>query len=572
MFVNQSQQFHTLVLLDNDPIFVLGLKEVLKDKQFQDLDIIATGKIEDFSRLITEYNPSLWIIVLDFNKYPEKIENFFRELPQIEKEYPKINILLLSPTQELNLNIQSISDNLKGYCYKNLEIEQLVKVFRLTARGKNYDSFNFFSPEKNNVFQYWLYRQCREGIKQIEKEIIEITMYLEQGELSLINILYWQGRKRELKLAKWLVKKVLPVPQSKFSSSNISNTYNDQNNILLSSQSSGKNINQEETNEDNKIESDIVFVSSWLNSYDITLEKIKGNLKNSTNVLQEIDILRNSKKQELLILILKEWSTLIEELQKNNFNEMELTEKVNPLMKEIWQNSTIKFLNRYLETSNETEQDLNIVNYIFIESKVNLEENLYSIPFITDIILYELLKKDLVIDNKNYPFNSDSAEAMKEIIIQNMIITMGNYVMTFILNKFYDNLTIKHNLFKPELKSSRKVAMFRNDLVWKYRREKYWSNPRNIFEDEYIVYKLTPKGIETCKIRDSRHQELSTIRGIPWGVTILIELRDSLAKGVKALEDGLGKLLVYVLTEVVGKGIGLIGKGILQGIGSRIKN
>ncbi|RMD67882.1 MAG: DUF3685 domain-containing protein, partial [Cyanobacteria bacterium J149] len=73
-------------------------------------------------------------------------------------------------------------------------------------------------------------------------------------------------------------------------------------------------------------------------------------------------------------------------------------------------------------------------------------------------------------------------------------------------------------------------------------------------------------------ITHPRYQELNTIKGIPWGVTILIELRDSLAKGVKSLGDSLGKLLVYLLTEVVGKGIGLIGKGILQGIGSRMKN
>ena len=79
-------------------------------------------------------------------------------------------------------------------------------------------------------------------------------------------------------------------------------------------------------------------------------------------------------------------------------------------------------------------------------------------------------------------------------------------------------------------------------------------------------------GIETTNITHSRHSELATIQGLPWLVTILIELRDSLSRGVKAFGDTLGQVIVYLLTEVIGKGIGLIGKGILQGIGSKIKS
>jgi hypothetical protein len=51
-----------------------------------------------------------------------------------------------------------------------------------------------------------------------------------------------------------------------------------------------------------------------------------------------------------------------------------------------------------------------------------------------------------------------------------------------------------------------------------------------------------------------------------------IEFRDSIGKIVKGIGDIIGKSLVYILTEVIGKGIGLIGKGILQGIGKKIKS
>jgi hypothetical protein len=113
--------------------------------------------------------------------------------------------------------------------------------------------------------------------------------------------------------------------------------------------------------------------------------------------------------------------------------------------------------------------------------------------------------------------------------------------------------------------------MFRNNLVWKYRREKYWQTPKNIFEDEFQLFKLAYQGIVICKITHPRNQELNQIKGLPWAITMLIEFRDSINRIIKAMGDILGKTIVYLLTEIIGKGIGLIGKGILQGIGSRIK-
>ena len=50
-------------------------------------------------------------------------------------------------------------------------------------------------------------------------------------------------------------------------------------------------------------------------------------------------------------------------------------------------------------------------------------------------------------------------------------------------------------------------------------------------------------------------------------VALLVEARDAIAPQVQALVRRIGDLMVVLLTQVVGRAIGLIGRGIAQGMG-----
>ncbi|WP_373478689.1 DUF3685 domain-containing protein [Geminocystis sp.] len=554
---NSNETEISLILLDDNNIFTLGLREVLNTEEFKDINIIATGKIADFSSLLKQYEVNLWVISLDFNQYPEKVKQFLKFLPQLSNEYPHLSLVILVSWEFVG-DFSSIPI-IKGSCYKNADVNELVKTFRICAKGETYFSINttLFSPKINS----WFSRQCKFGLQQIQGEIINIDDYIKEKKLSIADVLYWQGRKRELKLAKWLITQLSPDFYEFISDSS---KENNQSKI-------DKNFAQIDN-----YNSQIIVSDSPQNTYDLILLKIQSSLKNSTSKLLEIDILQESKKQELLMIILQEWIISLKELKNLNIDKDNVSEKINIYIKELWQNSTIKFLNRYYLPESESDTDsinsYSLLDLVMKESESLLKETVPKVPFILDIISYEIYQQNLVIDNETYEYDSKSNQDIEAIIIENIIIHIANLVIEFTLNKFSDNTNIKHKLFNLELKSSRKVAMFRNNLIWKYRKEKYWQNPKNIFEDQYEMLKLGYQGIETCIITHSRHQELKTIQGLPWAVTILIELRDSLYRVVQSLERTIGKVVVYLLTEVIGGGIGLIGKGILQGIGNRIKN
>ena len=55
-------------------------------------------------------------------------------------------------------------------------------------------------------------------------------------------------------------------------------------------------------------------------------------------------------------------------------------------------------------------------------------------------------------------------------------------------------------------------------------------------------------------------------------VTLLLETRDAIAPGIRATVSFIGSGIVYLLTQVIGRGIGLIGRGIIQGVGNSFQD
>ena len=89
-----------------------------------------------------------------------------------------------------------------------------------------------------------------------------------------------------------------------------------------------------------------------------------------------------------------------------------------------------------------------------------------------------------------------------------------------------------------------------------------------IFESQYPLFYLTSQGIKTRNIYSPRQLELSQLQGLPLATTIFLELRDALSPRLRSLVKFLGNGFVFLLTQVIGRAIGLVVRGILQGVGN----
>jgi hypothetical protein len=85
------------------------------------------------------------------------------------------------------------------------------------------------------------------------------------------------------------------------------------------------------------------------------------------------------------------------------------------------------------------------------------------------------------------------------------------------------------------------------------------------------LFALQEQGISTVQLTEPRDGELRQLGWPQQLVTLALESRDALAPQAQALARGLGDLLVVVLTQVLGRAIGLVGRGIVQGMGRGLR-
>lgn len=556
-----------LLIIDDDPIFRLGLSTVLES--FADLEVIsqADTTVDALVRL-AEQTPDLVILEPNLGQSSSNQVSGWELCQQIKKEYPKVKILLLSATTEPQQLLVAQASGVDGYCPKGTTIERLVTILRQIIAGDTiWQELTSFPSENSNIQpvitrkKQWLIRLRQSGLQQIEASLISIHKQIENPQLPLFDWLFWSGRKRELLVARWLVKQLLPVEVIV-----VSKQTNQETESKLKKNNTSLSLTKS-TNITSSVVSELSIASSV---FDNTLAKIMSGTENLTNVPLEIDILQLDKRQELLCIVLKQIKKSLDELVFLQLTIEQLSHKQALIIAEIWKSSTIDFLGKYYKLAIGLETD--IIGEILIQDYVFIEEEILSkTPFIFDLFAYFIFKRSLLIDEVSYRTEAPESLLRAEILLQNLTIQVANGVVSTILNNFSEIQEIKNILYSKNFISLRETARLRNDLSWRYRQEKYFEEPKNIFESKYRLFLFNDKSLKKTFIYTSRQEELNQLRGIPWLVTIVLETRDAIAPRSRTVVAFLGNALVYLLTKIVGRGIGLIGRGIIQGIGSTLQ-
>jgi hypothetical protein len=154
------------------------------------------------------------------------------------------------------------------------------------------------------------------------------------------------------------------------------------------------------------------------------------------------------------------------------------------------------------------------------------------------------------------------------MILENLLIQIANGVLQPLINLLADIETVKQHFYNRHFLSTREIERFRNNLSWKYWLSRYFAEPQAIFESRYELFVIAPRGIAKTSIYSPRNQQLANLSGIPLVVTLVLEFRDAIAPRLQSLLSFVGNVIVFVLTKIVGRGLGLIARGVLQGLGS----
>ena len=126
---------------------------------------------------------------------------------------------------------------------------------------------------------------------------------------------------------------------------------------------------------------------------------------------------------------------------------------------------------------------------------------------------------------------------------------------------------LRRYLLRPELLSTRNLEKLRNRLNAQQRWSEWFERPVQLYESRRQLFRLQEGAIDTLALTEPRDAELGRLGWWPQLITLVLEARDALAPQLQALVRRIGDLVVVLLTQVVGRGLGLIGRGILQGMG-----
>jgi len=637
-----------VLTIDGDPIFRLGLRVACE--QYPDLQVVAElSRGTEALRILearslgsgSAKKPAdlgiLAVETLNLRSGQTEALAFCRELKSL---YPNLPLLLLGGplTPELLAEVQAAGAN--GYCPKGRDISLTIEAIRAVASGRTYWATDAGTnqeielnaavvqtvensaaiAEKNAdpptvdtpVHKKMLAYVCRSGLREIDAALAVVQADLEEVKAadatdlpSILDGVVLSGRRRELLAARWIVSQLLfegkeekvfgrkqrgegrkQRGEGRGEKEEIrgENLLNNSQSQLANSQVSAESV---------------VVATNWQGSlFDSVAAKLQLDLVNLTGLPLEIDILRSTKKRELMSSILRKLKDLLEELRFSQVQQTQLSHKMPAILRDLWEATIIDVFGRYYtlqtgetrvfdgsqtslklaESQGGTAADISagsgveVVPVLLADADVVAAQILDKIPMTVDLFAHLLFEIPLTVDNISCVAGSPAAMQRAEALLENLAIQVASGAVQPLLNNLANIEEIKQIFYDGKLISTREIERFRNDLSWRYSWDRYFVEPKAIFESRFWLFVLGDSGIKRISIYAPRNLELAQLSGWQLALTLLLETRDALAPRVRAVISLLGAGVVYVLTQVIGRGIGLIGRGIIQGIGNSLQD
>ena len=476
------------------------------------------------------------LIRLELLKLKERWEEsriliiFSGELTNKTKVTPSLNSegLLLNPSADKVL--ESINIIIDGGRVFDLENNPSVKI----------------KKEKELTFNQKL---LSSGLKQIDTEINYIFKYVNSDSTPEFYKFILKGRLRELITAKsfliFLWGNSLDLySEAIYSEDKISIENKDTNTIFI------KNKNTFEI-------------------WDLILERLSKRY-NSTNLDVDFNnssiILSGIKKEfisRLICKMLDELDNLIKNI-KENYKEKDYKEDFNSLIEELKLNTISNITESYFRVKKNGES-ISLNEYIYKEVSCNEidRESHESIMFIDPIIKNEPIDYD----GKLLPLYETESFIVLENIISNWIIRNCNLLASEVFNICSSWPELRTILVNPQLQSTRSFERFRNNINNYNRWHENIYMPIYLYESKREYIDIIDSKFTRYYKNENREKELENLEWFQKQVTLLVEIRDAIAPQLEIAVKYIGNLFVNFLTKVVGKAIGLVGKGILQGLG-----
>ena len=407
---------------------------------------------------------------------------------------------------------------------------------------------NYKESSFNNSYGlgHWL---LTSGLSQINRDLHKIDHMIEKQSINTFYLFILIGRRRELLTAKRLIL-WLWGPLEVLIESPVKNNIkpiNKYNTDITIKNSSSKEL--------------------WKVIYKRVNEKIQDDLINSTDELVALYSLNSFKRHNLLKTLLQEFSIIINKLDSMNDQEERFEDILQSITTELRANTLRNFIDSY-DHLRKNGVEVAMSDFLVDNAQLDiLDDELPSIALIIDPILNN---KPIQIDGEYISTEDPRCVIQLEMLILNWILRTAEIVGEEIISSCSEWPELRKYFLNKELVSTRELERKRNHINTKNQIQNLFRKPVRLYESKRLYYTVKNNIIEKIIIFEPRDDELKKLDWAQRQIAFIIELRDALAPQVQATIQYLGDLIVLILTKVVGRSIGLIGRGIAQGMGKNL--
>ncbi len=550
----------TVAIVDRDRIFSLGLQAWTSECLGRDRAV----SVELFDRVAPllkrlEDVPIALAIVGD--------------LPAAKQACQKlcdrgVRVLALVETLTPTVRDRLQAIGVRGACHKTTDADRMVMLMQeILADREAWNDLDAASIQGD----FDLDRLT--GLAYVNVTLARINRRLERSGLSRLERWFLEGQRREVLAARWIVRQVFS-PRSSSAPSAPPELVNDR---PVSSASSTSDPYRSPTTSSpippdralDRLSTPTLTTSAEIRALcmDRVLTQLQGETTNLSGRPLEIDILSPEKRRELLAIVLRRFDDALSEAIAEAVTVDQLYDNRDRILLDLWNEAAFSFFG-YYRTIAIDGQTVAIIDAVLEGRDIARKTVLDRIPFFSELLASLVCGAPLVVDNTTYAAGSSEACFRAQMLLENVLVQVANAIVQPLLEQFGDIESIKRDFYDRRLLSTREIERFRNDLSWRYRWQTYISDPTAIYESRHQIYVFGDLGIRYLSVYAPRRHELGELSSLQQAVTLVLEGRDALAPRVRQVVSIVGSGLVYVLTQVVGRGLGLIGRGILDGIGN----
>ncbi|WP_037988460.1 DUF3685 domain-containing protein [Synechococcus sp. BL107] len=301
----------------------------------------------------------------------------------------------------------------------------------------------------------------------------------------------------------------------------------------------------------------------WAAIRDRLDDSVQAGLTNATGRLLAIEGLHPERRRELLLALLQQLDSVLNQLRGGD-QALCMESMWEQLQPELRQQAVTAMAGSYVQIPRNGELE-SVVTVLLKQADLSGDDG--DLPDPTAMLAPLLIDQPVLVNGQLLPADDPRALLQLETLVSNWLVRTAELIGSELLESCGQWPELRRYLLRDSLIATRELDRLRNRLNSQMRWSDWVDRPIQLYESQRTLFQLRQGRIEPLQLIEPRDHELNQLGWWQRQVALLLETRDALAPQVQGLVRRLGDLAVVLLTQVLGRAIGLVGRGIAQGMG-----